>query len=216
MTGGMSETVEDFDDVVKLGQGFSTIYELEEVDLGTGGISRLTYINACLTSNEKDNLHEVLREYAGCFAWSYTEMTGLGRDRVKHTLPIRPWFRPFKEPARNFNIELLGKIKEGVEQLLQANFIWTSRYADWVSNIVLVENKNTGKLRVCVDFRNMNMATPKDEYPMLVAEALINRVSGHRMSSFFDGNVGYYLIFMAEQDVPKTAFHCPGFGGLFE
>jgi hypothetical protein len=68
MTGGMSETVEDFDDVVKLGQGFSTIYELEEVDLGTGGISRLTYINACLTSNEKDNLHEVLREYAGCFA----------------------------------------------------------------------------------------------------------------------------------------------------
>jgi hypothetical protein len=38
-------------------------------------------------------------------------------------------------------------------------------YAEWVSNIVLVENKNTGKIRICVDFRDLNRATLKDEYP---------------------------------------------------
>jgi hypothetical protein len=51
---------------------------------------------------------------------------------------------------------------------------------------------------------------------MLVAEALINRASGNRLISFLDGNVGYNQIFMAKDDISKTAFHCPGFVGLFE
>jgi hypothetical protein len=69
---------------------------------------------------------------------------------------------------------------------------------------------------VCIDFRDLNRATPKDEYPMPVAEDLINKASGHKMISFLDGNTGYNQIFMGEKDVSKTAFHCPGFVGLFE
>ena len=34
--------------------------------------------------------------------------------------------------------------------------------------------------------------------------------------SFIDGNAGYNQIFMAEEDIPKTAFRCPGHVGLFE
>jgi hypothetical protein len=34
--------------------------------------------------------------------------------------------------------------------------------------------------------------------------------------SFFDGNASYNQIFMAKEDMPKMAFHCPGFIGLFE
>jgi hypothetical protein len=67
-----------------------------------------------------------------------------------------------------------------------------------------------------VDFRNLNRATPKDEYPMPIAKELINRASSHKMISFLDGNVGYNQIFMAEEDVYKMTFHCPGFVGLFE
>jgi hypothetical protein len=129
-TEGMSETVEDFDNVSKLGQGFLAVDELEEVILGEGDMPRLTYVNARLTNDEKGILHEVLREYMGCFVWNYTEMSGLSGDMVEHTLPIEQSFRPFKQPARNFNTELLSKIKEEVERLLQANFIQTSRYVD--------------------------------------------------------------------------------------
>ena len=45
---------------------------------------------------------------------------------------------------------------------------------------------------------------------------LINEASGHRVISFLDGNAGYNQIFMAEEDISKTAFRCPGFVGLFE
>jgi hypothetical protein len=89
------------------------------------------------------------------------------------------------------------------------------RYTEWVSNVMPVEKKITGKIRVCVDFRYLNKATPKDEY-LPVADVLINNASGNKIMSFMDGNTGYYQIFMAEEDISKMAFHCPGCIGLLE
>ena len=51
---------------------------------------------------------------------------------------------------------------------------------------------------------------------MPIADMLINEASGHRVISFLDGNAGYHQIFMAEEDIFKTAFRCPGFVGSFE
>jgi hypothetical protein len=76
--------------------------------------------------------------------------------------------------------------------------------------------KESGKLRVCIDFCNLNRATTKYEYPMHITDTLINNVSGNRIISFIDGNAGYNQIFMEEEDASKMAFICPGFIGLFE
>ena len=76
--------------------------------------------------------------------------------------------------------------------------------------------KKNGKMGVCVDFRNLNAATPKDEYPMPIADMLVDAASGHEFLSFMDGHAGYNQIFIAEEDVPKTAFRCPGSIGTYE
>jgi hypothetical protein len=107
-------------------------------------------------------------------------------------------------------------VKEEINRLFDAKFIRPCRYADWISNIVPVEKKGTKKLRVCIDFRDLNKTTPKDEYPMPIADFLVNSASGHRVLSFLDGNAGYNKIFMAEEDISKTAFIYLGFVGLFE
>jgi hypothetical protein len=67
-----------------------------------------------------------------------------------------------------------------------------------------------------VDFRDLNGATPMDEYPMPVAETLINAAAGQKILSFMDGNAGYNQIFMAPDDIHNTAFRVPGVVGLFE
>jgi hypothetical protein len=51
---------------------------------------------------------------------------------------------------------------------------------------------------------------------MHIADMMINDASGHKVVSFLDGNAGYNQIFMAEEDMYKTAFRFPGFVGLFE
>ena len=43
----------------------------------------------------------------------------------------------------------------------------------WLANIVPVLKKN-GKLRVCIDFRDLNAATPKDMYVMPIADMLVD------------------------------------------
>jgi hypothetical protein len=95
-----------------------------------------------------------------------------------------------------FNPIIHDWVMEEVERLLDAGFIRPCRYVKWVSNIVLVEKKGTGKIRICIDFRNLNKATPKDEYPMPIVDMLINNASGHRVISFLDDNAGYNQNFM--------------------
>jgi hypothetical protein len=51
---------------------------------------------------------------------------------------------------------------------------------------------------------------------MPVAKLLIDSASGNKMISFLDGNASYNQIFMAKEDMSKTAFWSPGFVGLFE
>jgi hypothetical protein len=118
-------------------------------------------------------------------------MTGLSRELVEHRLPIKTGFRPYKQPAQRFNPIIHNQVKEEVERLLNVGFIRPCRYAEWVANIVPVEKKNIAKFGVCIDFRNLNKATPKDEYPMPIADMLINNASGHRVISFLDGNAAY-------------------------
>jgi hypothetical protein len=71
-------------------------------------------------------------------------------------------------------------------------------------------------MRVCIDFRDLNRATPMDVYPMPVADLLVDAAAGHKVISFMDGKPGHNQIFMAIEYISKTAFRCPGHIDLFE
>src|SRR3954464_8286096 len=188
---------------------------LEEVNLGDNDQKRITYISAKLGPELKATVIKMLKENRDCFAWDYDEMSGLGRDLVELKLPIKEGKKPIKQTPRRFAPEIHSKIKTEVERLLRCKFIQTTRYVEWIANIVPVIKKN-GSLRVCIDFRDLNAATPKDEYPMPVAEMLVDSAAGFEYLSLLDGYSGYNQIFIADEDVPKTAFRCPGALGTYE
>ena len=148
---------------------------------------------------------ELLMEYDDSFAEDFDEMSGLSRELVEHRLPIKFGTKPIKQAPRRFAPEILPRIKEEVEKLLTTKFINTARYVDWISNILLVIKKN-GKLKVCIDFRGLNTATPKDEYLMPITDMLADAASGYEILSFMDGYFGYNQIYIAEEDVSKIAF----------
>lgn len=139
------DTVDDLDG--KLGQGFMSADDLEEVDIGPGDRPRPTFISKTLSSEFRTKLIELLKEYRDCFAWEYFEMPGLSRSNVEHRLPIKPGYRPYKQPPRRCKADMYDAIKAEITRLYDAGFIRPCRYAEWVSNIVLVIKKN-GRLRV--------------------------------------------------------------------
>ena len=64
-------------------------------------------------------------------------------------------------------------IRKEIERFLTAGFIHIARYAEWMSSIVLVI-KNNGHVRICIDFRNLNFVTPRDEDVMPIDDKLID------------------------------------------
>ncbi|GKV24835.1 hypothetical protein SLEP1_g34389 [Rubroshorea leprosula] len=178
---------------------------LEEINLGSESAPKVTFISDSLEPQTRDQIVRLLHEFKDCFAWDYSEMLGLDRKLVEHKPPIAEGFRPHKQPPRCMSVEVTLKVKEEIERLVKARFIRTCRYAEWLSNVVPMLKKN-GKLRVCVDFRNLNLATPKDEYSMPIADLLIDGVARHKILFFMDGHSGYNQIFIADADIPKIAF----------
>jgi hypothetical protein len=71
------EVIDDFDELDKLGKGFTSADPLEQVDIGDGFVPRLTFINQNLEADYKFELITLLKKYVDCFAWNYTKMPGL-------------------------------------------------------------------------------------------------------------------------------------------
>src|SRR3954463_5567617 len=171
----------------KLGYGFTSADELEEVDIGPGDKPRPTFISTKLDPQLRDRMIALLKEYPDCFAWDYTEMPGLDRSIIEHRLPLKKGFRPFQQKARQMKAEILEEVMKEIKKMLAAGFIRPCRYAEWIANIVPVEKKE-GRWRRPIASQHLKRSTPKDEYPMPIAETFINAAAGHKVLSFMDGN----------------------------
>ena len=76
--------------------------------------------------------------------------------------------------------------------------------------------KRNGKLRVCVDFRNLNATNPKDMYVMPIADILVDSTANNELLSFIDSFSRYNQILIVVDDISKTAYKCPSSLGTFE
>jgi len=103
---------------------------------------------------------------------------------------------------------LLPSIEKEVKKLLDSKIIVPHRYSDWVANLVLVGKKN-GEIRLCVDFRNLNRASLKDNYPLPKMDHILQKVKGYFRMSMLDGFSRYNQVAMNKKDKKKMAFTTP-------
>ena len=116
----------------------------------------------------KDMRHELkalLKEFKEIFTWSYQDMPGLDTENVMHRIPIKHECPLVRQALRRMKSEIILKIKEEIEKQLKAGFHTVIAYSNLVTNIVLVPKKD-GKVRMCVDYRDLNQASPKDNFPL--------------------------------------------------
>ena len=88
---------------------------------------------------------------------------------------------------------------------MKADFLTAIAYLDWVANIVPVPMKD-GKVRMCVDYRDLNQANPKDNFLLPHINTLVDNTATNRFFSFMDRFSGYNQIKVAEEDKAKTTF----------
>lgn len=72
-------------------------------------------------------------------------------------------------------------------------------YPDWLANVVMVKKSNE-KWHMCVDFTDLNKACPKDSFPLLMIDMVVDSMVDHQTLSFIDAFLGYNQIKMHESD----------------
>jgi hypothetical protein len=181
---------------------------VDVINLGTDEDRKEVTMGACLKEDVKRKLIDLLQEYVDVFAWSYQDMPGLDTDIVVHKLPLKPECPPVKQKMRRTTPDTALKIREEVKKLFDAGFLSVAKYPQWVANIVPVPKKD-GKVRMCVDYRDLNQASPKDDFPLPHIDVLVDNIAQFSVFSIMDGFSGYYQIKMAPEDMEKTTFITP-------
>lgn len=132
-------------------------------------------------------------------------MPRLSPEVVQHIIPIRDDAKPVQQRPYDMNPKYEMIVKEEIDKLLDAGFIYEIEHTEWVSPIVIVTKKN-GKILLCVDLKKVNAAKVRDHYPLPFTEHVLKRVVGHEAYNFLDGFSGYNQVSIDPKDQYKTDF----------
>jgi hypothetical protein len=149
-----------------------------------------------------------MKEFYDVFAWSYDDLKEYDTSTIQHTIPIKEDEKPFRKKLRRINLLLLPLIKKEVRKLFDAKIIVSLRFSKWLANLVPVRKKS-GEIRLCVDFRNLNMVSLKDYYPIPKMDHILQKVVGSQRMPMLDGFLGYNQILVHLVDQEKTTFTTP-------
>ncbi|GJU06327.1 reverse transcriptase domain-containing protein [Tanacetum coccineum] len=162
-------------------------------------------IGSTLTEEGRKKLCGLLRQNLDIFAWKPADMTGVPRHIAEHRLNVREGCFPVRQKKRGQAPERNKAICEEVEKLVNAGIMKEVHYHSWLSNPVMVK-KHDNNWRMCVDFKDLNKACPKDGYPLPEIDWKVESLCGYPFKCFLDAYKGYHQIKMAKEDEEKTAF----------
>lgn len=185
----------------------------EEVSIPENDVSAEIDLSATeenLSSEQFIKFKEKMKSWEQLFAHNDLD---LGRtDAVKHGITLMD-NTPFKQRFRRIPPSMYSELRQHLQQMLDSDVIRPS-HSPWASNIVLVKKKD-GKLRFCVDFRQLNNRTVKDAYAIPRMDDTLDLLHGKKWFSTLDLKSGYWQVELEEDAKAPTAFTV-GPLGLYE
>ncbi|XP_073129378.1 uncharacterized protein [Henckelia pumila] len=182
-------------DVLLMAEKGDEVVELSSED-------QVIKLAADLNPQVKQALVDCLKRNQDVFVWSTSKLTGFSSEIMVHWLNTLLGVWQIKQKKRHFGLEKERVIKKEVDEILRAGHIREVKFPTWLSNVVLVQ-KSSRKWRMCVDFRDLNNAFPKDFYLLPQIDQLVDSTAGHQYLCFMDAHQGYHQIPLAEEDQDK-------------
>ncbi|KAJ9529231.1 hypothetical protein QJQ45_007908 [Haematococcus lacustris] len=153
---------------------------------------------------QRQHLQELLDEYSDVFQ----PITGLPPERaVGHSIPLQPDGKPPARPSYRMSKPEQDELRKQITDLLAKGLIEPSS-SPYAAPVLFVQKKS-GELRMCIDYRQLNKITIRDQYPLPRIDDLFDQLAGKTVFSSLDLQAGYHQIRIPAEDVPKTAFRTP-------
>ena len=143
----------------------------------------------------------VVREFPNVFP---DDLLGLPPDReIDFQIELAPGTEPIsREPYRMASAEL-KELKVRMEEMVNKGFVRPST-SPWGAPVLFVK-KRDGSMRLCIDYRELNKVTIRNQYPLPRIDDLFDQLQGAKVFSKIDLSSGYHQLRVHDEDVPKTA-----------
>jgi hypothetical protein len=157
-------------------------------------------------SNETiKKISDLLREYQDLFPTTFSEMKGISGELGEMKILFKPDAKPVKQKPYRMNPMYKHKVKAKIDRMLEVGIIEPIEESEWISPMV-VQDKKTRGIKMCVDLRKLNDACLHDPFPTPFTDEVLENVGGQKAYSFTDGFLGYHQIKIAQEDRHKTTF----------
>ena len=151
----------------------------------------------------------IVKEFPDVFP---NDISGLPSNRaIEFVIELIQGIEPISIPPYRMAPAELKELKAQLEELLSKGFIRPST-SQWAAPVLFVKKKN-GSLLLCIDYRQLNRVTIRNQYPLPRIDELFDQLHGSRVYSKIDLRSGYHQLRVRENDVSKTALrtrygHC--------
>ncbi|XP_071699819.1 uncharacterized protein [Rutidosis leptorrhynchoides] len=160
--------------------------------------------NVC--ADTKKQIVQLLVQYMDVVAWCENDMNGDLHHIAEHRLNVNIALKPVVQKHRGMAPNRAKWLCEEVTKLVRPRILCEVQYQSWIANSVLVK-KPDGSWRMCIDFKDLNKACLKDNYPLPEIDLKVESLHAFPYKCFLDAARGYHQIPMAKEDADKTAFH---------
>ena len=149
-----------------------------------------------------------LRKNVNVFAWKPTDMPGVPRELIEHSLNVSPTAKPIKQKLCRFTQDKKESIRVEITRLLATSVIKEVYHPEWLANPVLVRNKNK-EWRMCINYTDLNKHCPKDPFGLPRIDEVVDSMVRCELLCFLDCYSSYHKIMLKEEDQIKTSFIMP-------
>lgn len=155
-----------------------------------------------MTVNSRTILENICKKYDDVFK-------GLRCMLGKHSIKIDPNIQPVIHPPRKVALALKEKVKHELVRLGRDNIvIRQDEPTPWVNSMVTVTKAN-GKVRICIDPRELNKAILRKHFPLKTIEDVIAEIDGATVFTKLDATSRFWQIRLDTDSSKLCTFNTP-------
>ncbi|XP_041379666.1 uncharacterized protein K02A2.6-like [Gigantopelta aegis] len=134
---------------------------------------------------------------------------GIGKCPGEFHITLEADAEPVVQPPRKYPIQLKDELKTELDKMESLSVITkVQEPTDWVSSIAF-SRKSNGKLRVCLDPKDLNKAINRTFHKTPTLEEITHKFSEARVFSKLDAKHGYWSIVLDSESSYLTTFNSP-------
>ena len=166
------------------------------------GLKTCTDMNLIKRIMNVTNHNDYVVQYKHCFG-------PIGKLPGIHHITLEENAKPVVQPPRRIPVALQTKLKEELNNMVKLGIIEKANEpTDWVSSLVVVQKPN-GKLRVCLDPRDLNKAIKREHYQLPTTEDILAQMANAKYFTKLDASNAYWQIEVDYESSKLLTFNSP-------